>query len=55
MTSYMINHSKLITKAKKTKILSTGLPDNGFFRKWHPLKQTKTKIWHQFLRPTFYE
>ena len=30
MTSYMIEHSELMPKSQKNKILSTGLPDNGF-------------------------
>ena len=46
MTSYMIKHCELMPKSQKNKILSIGLPENGFFRKWRPLKQTKTKIRH---------
>ena len=44
MTSYMIKHSKLMPKSQKNQNFPDRVSRYGYFGKWHPLKQTKTKI-----------
>ena len=53
MTSYMIEHSKLMPKSQKKQNFVDRVTRYGYFRKWHPLKQTKSKIGRRFEKPTF--
>ena len=54
MTSYMIEHSKLMPKSQKKQNFVDRVTRYGYFRKWHPLKQTKTKNGRHFFIPTFH-
>ena len=53
MTSYMIKHSKLMPKSQKKQNFVDRVTRYGYFRKWHPLKQTKTKNGRHFFISTF--
>ena len=53
MTSYMIEHSKLMPKSQKKQNFVDRVTRYGYFRKWHPLKQTKTKNGRHFFISTF--
>ena len=51
----LILHCKLIPKSPNEQKFPDRVHRYGYFKKWHLLKQTKTKIRLHFERPTFYD
>ena len=49
----LILHSELMPKSQKNKKIHDRITRYGYFKKWCPLKQTKTKNGHHFRRLTF--